>query len=627
MASPMSIDHPHSPEVRPAKSLLTIVENGKVRGSPMALSTITNADSHPLPPLSEAGDDAAGMMNGKPDGDEGEGGEENKKEGEEEEEEEEEFVPRRSTRVRKPVKIQPLPPRNSDSDSSDDEPVQRRRRRRKPKNAQKETSEAPEGEETQEGAEAVKKPARKRKRSTAGGPEEEDAEGAKTDAEQGEPVKKRASKKKKKEETDGEAMEVDGEGDATKQPRARKKSIAPVEGDGTAEGEDADEPAKPKRTRKPKVTEPVVYVIPDVERKTTTFRGRLGYACLNTVLRAQKPSIFSSRTCRLDTITKFGIDKVKELGRQNVQDLLQMIEWNEKNNIRFMRMSSEMFPFASHNEHGYDLAYCAEELKAVGDLAKKYGHRLTMHPGQFTQLASPKDNVVDQSIKELEYHAEIMDRMGLDQDSVMIIHMGGVYGDKATTLARFKENYQKKLSDRVKRRLVLENDEICYNADDLLKVCPELGIPIVFDYHHDSINPSRRSAAELIPLINETWIRRGIKPKQHLSQPRPGAVTAMELRAHADRCDTLPADLPDDMDLMIEAKDKEQAVFELYRIYGLHEVIHENLRPPAEDQGMRTKGRKSTGTSKKVKKEETAPKVEEQPIDPEMIDELADDDL
>ena len=85
-----------------------------------------------------------------------------------------------------------------------------------------------------------------------------------------------------------------------------------------------------------------------------------------------------------------------------------------------------------------------------------------------------------------------------------------------------------------------------------------------------------------------------MKPKQHLSQVREGAVTAVELRAHADRCTELPADLPDDMDLMLEAKDKEQAVFELYRIYGLHDVIWENLRPPSEDQGLRAKGRKSS---------------------------------
>ncbi len=72
----------------------------------------------------------------------------------------------------------------------------------------------------------------------------------------------------------------------------------------------------------------------------------------------------------------------------------------------------------------------------------------------------------------------------------------------------------------------------------------------------------------------------------------------MELRAHADRCTELPPDLPDDMDLMIEAKDKEQAVFELYRIYGLKDVIWENLRPPNENQEMRTKGRKAPSSGK-----------------------------
>ena len=74
--------------------------------------------------------------------------------------------------------------------------------------------------------------------------------------------------------------------------------------------------------------------------------------------------------------------------------------------------------------------------------------------------------------------------MGLDQDSVMIMHMGGVFGDKAATLDRFRTNYAR-LSESVKARLVLENDEICYNVDDLMPICQELNIPIIFDYHHD----------------------------------------------------------------------------------------------------------------------------------------------
>lgn len=80
------------------------------------------------------------------------------------------------------------------------------------------------------------------------------------------------------------------------------------------------------------------------------------------------------------------MDFLKELGRANMKDLVQLIEWNEENNIRFMRLSSEMFPFASHGEYGYDLEYAQEELAAAGALARKYGHRLTTHPGQVSLL-------------------------------------------------------------------------------------------------------------------------------------------------------------------------------------------------------------------------------------------------
>ena len=82
---------------------------------------------------------------------------------------------------------------------------------------------------------------------------------------------------------------------------------------------------------------------------------------------------------------------------------------------------------------------------------------------------------------------------------------------------------------------------------------------------------------ELIERINAIWHRKGIKPKQHLSEPCPGAETVMEKRKHADRCQVLPPELPDDMDLMIEAKDKEQAVLHLHRMYELHPVIYGSL--------------------------------------------------
>ncbi|KDR75132.1 hypothetical protein GALMADRAFT_249051 [Galerina marginata CBS 339.88] len=338
-----------------------------------------------------------------------------------------------------------------------------------------------------------------------------------------------------------------------------------------------------------------VYSIPDVEPKETQFKGRLGYACLNTVLRNKKPSsasVFCSRTCRLDSLRKNGLDWVKELGRRNVEDLLTIIQWNEDNNIRFFRLSSEMFPFASHAVHGYSLEYCASQLAKAGALANKYRHRLTVHPGQYTQLGSPKPAVVEAAVRELVYHCQMLDLMGLGKDSVMVIHGGGVYNDKPTTLQRLKESIRT-LPSNVRNRLVLENDEMCYNAKDLLPVCEELDVPLVFDYHHDALYPSSIPPSTIIKRANAIWTRRGIKPKQHLSEQRPGAVTLMERRAHADRCENLPEDLPLDMDLMIEAKDKEQAVLYLHRMYNLKPVVHASLRPAATNPSTQTNGRKS----------------------------------
>ncbi|KAH9968187.1 UV-endonuclease UvdE-domain-containing protein [Russula dissimulans] len=412
------------------------------------------------------------------------------------------------------------------------------------------------------------------------------------------------------------------------QTRSSKTIQQPLKKSAQAEREESpltelsdsdDQPADPpkKRRRKSKVAEPVVYDIPPVESKTTTFRGRLGYACLNTVLRASKPDpIFCSRTCRIGTILKHGLEFAKDLGTRNAKDLAKLIQWNEENRIRFMRISSELFPFASHDQYGYDLDYAAAELKTAGDLANQYGHRMTLHPGQFTQIGSPKRNVVEASIRELHYHCSILRHMGIGKDGVIIIHIGGVYGDKAATLARFKENYKTLLSGDIKERLVVENDEMCYNVDDILPLCEELDLPLVFDYHHDWIYPSSEPLTTLIPRINAIWHRKGIKPKQHLSSPRPGAVTVMEKRAHARRCSSLPKELDVEgagwwrrapgeqewVDLMIEAKDKEQAVFQLYRMYDLAPVIWENLRPEqteAAEDGR--EGANSTQVRRRVK--------------------------
>lgn len=305
-----------------------------------------------------------------------------------------------------------------------------------------------------------------------------------------------------------------------------------------------------------------------------------------------------------------GLEYVKGIGLKNAQDIAKMIKWNDKYGIKFMRLSSEMFPFASHAEHGYSLAYASEVLAAAGRLASELGHRLTTHPGQFTQIGSPRKEVVAASVRDLEYHHEMLSLLSLseqlDRDAVMILHMGGTYGDKLATLDRFRENYAK-LSTGVKKRLVLENDDVSWSVHDLLPICEELNIPLVLDFHHHNIifDPSvREGTLDIIGLfdrIKATWTKKKITQKMHYSEPVASAVTPRDRRKHSARVKTMPPCVPD-MDLMIEAKDKEQAVFELMRTYKLpgwdlfndivpHERLDEPTKAPPKKAKKDAKGR------------------------------------
>ncbi|KAF2154229.1 UV-endonuclease UvdE [Myriangium duriaei CBS 260.36] len=345
------------------------------------------------------------------------------------------------------------------------------------------------------------------------------------------------------------------------------------------------------------------------------WKGRLGYACLNTYLRNSNPPVFQSRTCRIASIlehrhpltdpsqpehaTKNRPDRSKPadiaLGKKyvediclaNVRDIPKMIRWNEKYGIRFLRLSSEMFPFASHEEYGYTLAdFAARDLAEAGKVIAQYGHRVTTHPGQFTQLGSPRKSVTDNAIRDLAYHDELLSLLKLpeqmDRDAVMILHLGGVFGDKEATLNRFREVYAT-LSPSIKNRLVLENDDVSWSMHELLPICEELNIPFVLDFHHNNIifdsaqiREGTADVVDLYPRILATWRRKNITPKMHYSEPCPGAITGRQRRKHRPRVATLPP-CPDDMDLMIEAKDKEQAVFELMKTFKLpgHETIND----------------------------------------------------
>lgn len=301
-----------------------------------------------------------------------------------------------------------------------------------------------------------------------------------------------------------------------------------------------------------------------------------GYACINTQLR--KRNVFMSRTCRLSTIQEYGIEYAFNLAKQNLADLEPIMKWNYDHNIFLFRMSSEIFPFATHTDYykKYELHFeelFGETLQNLGKLARKYHQRLTFHPGQFTQLSSDREEVVINAIREIDFHAEILDRMGCDKDSVIVIHGGSKRGGKEAGLRRLVENFER-LSISSQSRLVLENCEMCFTVEDLLPICNELQVPLVLDFHHHNINPTTRSLDDLMEDILHTWNIRGIKPKFHISESRPDVLPTDSItkrRAHSDYITSIPyiyykmADRSmRGIDLMFEAKMKEDSILKLH---------------------------------------------------------------
>jgi len=293
----------------------------------------------------------------------------------------------------------------------------------------------------------------------------------------------------------------------------------------------------------------------------------IGYACINMTLGSQKPRITTNRGMIRKTFDAKGVRYVSGLVLQNVRDLAHIIKWNEKNGIKFYRMSSDMFPWMS--EYSFsdlpDYKKISTLLLGAGNLAKKYGQRLTFHPGPFNVLASPTENVVKKTIVDLNKQSEIMDMMGLTTTpyNKINIHVGGVYGDKSSALQRWVDNF-KLLDKNTKSRLTIENDDkqSAYTVRDLMFIHENTGIPIVFDYHHHTCHPDDMSHQEALEMAISTWPK-DITPAVHVSEPRDEKM----FRAHHDYVRKEVNTYGHDVDIMMEAKAKELAVLEYKKSY------------------------------------------------------------
>jgi len=289
----------------------------------------------------------------------------------------------------------------------------------------------------------------------------------------------------------------------------------------------------------------------------------IGYACINLSLGKK---ITTNRTMVKRTFTAKGIDYVSDLVLQNVADLERIIDWNEEMGIKMYRMSSDMFPWATEYEFEQlkDWNEIQKILQRCGAKATKYKQRLSFHPGPFNVLVSPKENVVLNTIKDLEVHGRIMDAMNLSKTpyNKINIHCNGVYGDKIAAMDRFCTNFDK-LSNSVKTRLTIENDDKAsmYSVKDLMYIHNRIKIPIVFDYHHHTFNTGDLIEQHALDLAITTWPK-GITPAVHYSESKALHENNIKVKpqAHSDYIQKLPETYNNDVDIMVEAKQKDLAI-------------------------------------------------------------------
>ena len=299
----------------------------------------------------------------------------------------------------------------------------------------------------------------------------------------------------------------------------------------------------------------------------------LGYACINMALQKQKISCNKGMIKR--TFKAKGVPYASELALKNVQALKKIIEWNGTHGIKVYRMTSCLFPWFSEYDIFTmpDIDAIADTMSDAGKIAMSGGQRLSFHPGPFNCLASPNEGVVQKTIAELDAHSIQMDLMGLPQSpqAKINIHIGGAYGEHDKALDRFCRNFDRLLPS-TKSRLTVENDDRAslFSTKMLYHgVSSRIGIPIVFDSHHHELGPQDSTYKEAFYMARETWENRGVKQQCHHSNSKKKYEdNTVRANAHSDWYYTPFENFGEKVDVVLECKKKEQALFKYRKDFG-----------------------------------------------------------
>ncbi len=287
---------------------------------------------------------------------------------------------------------------------------------------------------------------------------------------------------------------------------------------------------------------------------------RFGYACISELT-----GLTTNHTCRLDSATP---ERLRALIAQNLDSLQSILKHNVANGWLLFRIGSSVIPFASHpvNQLQWWNEF-APQLRAIGDYARANHLRLSMHPGQYTVLSSPNENIRASARVELEYAAQFLDSLGVDATNKIVLHVGGTYNNKEAAVERFCVAVDE-LPLNVRARLVIENDQRTYNAAEVLGIAQQIGIPQVFDNLHHEANRAPLPLDELLPQIFATWRAVDGKPKVHFSSRARGVRNGK----HAEYAN--PNEFVKwlgiwqhygEFDVMLEAKGKDRALKKLLK--------------------------------------------------------------
>lgn len=279
---------------------------------------------------------------------------------------------------------------------------------------------------------------------------------------------------------------------------------------------------------------------------------KIGYACLTVAV-----ADTDMKSCIAKNATN---ENLKSIISNNLQSLLNMLIYNVKNDIKLLRISSDLIPFGSSSINKLEWQHIFKnEFEQIGEYIRNNELRVSMHPGQYTVLNSVNDLVVQRAIDDLKYHCDILDLMQMDSSHKIILHIGGAYNDKLDAINRFIKNYTA-LDARIKKRLIIENDDKIYNIREVLDISRKISIPVVYDNLHNYANPYDKNVSdkEWIIECSSTWEKEDGNQKIHYSQQDNNKKTGshsptihinefLSFYNHIKECDT---------DIMLEVKDK-----------------------------------------------------------------------